>query len=108
VLELNGPKRLIDTIERSLFTIGAVTARVNPESDEFLVHPQLLEILTGAQTRAGILTLLVRESDLDELTVRVEDDSIKVDTREPMAALSAVHQLLRRAGIFIAVEGANL
>jgi sulfate adenylyltransferase large subunit len=100
LVELRGPKGLIDTIERSLFTIGAVTVRVDGES----AAPALLDSLEGS----GVLTLLVRENDLDELTAKVEGHSITVDTGEPMHALSLVHQLLRRTGIFVSVEGANL
>jgi hypothetical protein len=108
VLELRGPAGLIDTIERSLFTIGAVTVRVNAESDAFLLHPPLLETVTEAQTQSGILTLVAREIDTYELTARVEEESITVDAAEPMHALSAVHQLLRKASIFVSAEGANL
>jgi sulfate adenylyltransferase subunit 1 len=108
VLELSGSSILVNVIERSLFTIGVISARVNAESDPFLLHPSLLETLTRAQTQSGILTLLVRESDSDELIARVENQSISVDAGEPMRALSEVHQLLHRAGIFVSAERANL
>jgi len=108
VLELSGSSILINVIERSLFTIGVISARVNSESDPFLLHPSLLETLTSVQTQSGILTLLIRESDSDELIARVENESISVDASEPMRALSEVHQLLHRAGIFVSAERANL
>jgi sulfate adenylyltransferase subunit 1 len=108
VLELSGSAILINVIERSLFTIGVISARVNAESDALLLHPSLVETLTGVQTQAGILTLLIRESDSDELIARVENESITVDASEPMRALSEAHQLLHRAGIFVSAERANL
>jgi sulfate adenylyltransferase large subunit len=107
-LELSGPATLIDAIERSLFTIGVISSRVNAETDLFLLHPALLAELAEVQTRSGILTLLVRQNDSDELIARVDNESISVDANEPMRALSAVHQLLDRAGIFVSAERANL
>jgi sulfate adenylyltransferase large subunit len=107
-LELNGPATLIDAIERSLFTIGVISSRANAESDLFLLHPALLAELAEVQTRSGILTLLVRQNDSDELVARMDNESISVDANEPMRALSAVHQLLNRAGIFVSAERANL
>jgi sulfate adenylyltransferase large subunit len=106
VLELSGPATLIHAIERSLFTIGVISARVDSEND--LTHPSLLGTLIDVQTRSGILTLLVRENESEELIARVETDSITADASEPMHALSAVHQLLQRAGIFVSAERANL
>jgi sulfate adenylyltransferase large subunit len=107
VLELTGPATLIDTIERSLFTIGVISARIHAESDLFLSNSTLSGALAEVQTRSGILTLLIRESEGD-LIARVENETISVDANEPMHALSAVHQLLHRAGFFVAAEGANL
>ncbi|UWZ82484.1 sulfate adenylyltransferase subunit CysN [Occallatibacter riparius] len=106
VLELSGPATLINAIERSLFTIGVVSARVGLDDD--LRQPALLGTLIDVQTRSGILTLLIRENEGDELTARVETESVSLDANEPMHAISAVHQLLNRAGIFVSAEGANL
>jgi sulfate adenylyltransferase large subunit len=108
VLELSGPAGWMDAIERSLFTVGAVAVRVQVEDDVFLLHPPILDALTEAQTRAGLLTLLVRETESESLTARVDGYEVTVDAGEPMHAISAVHQLLHRAGIFVSSEGANL
>jgi sulfate adenylyltransferase subunit 1 len=108
VLELSGPGGLIDAIERSLFTIGVVSARVHAESDAFLLHPTLLETVTELQTRSGLLTLLVRESETDELVARVDGETIAVKAGEPMHVLSAVHQLLHKTAVFVSAERANL
>jgi len=108
VLSLAGPSLLIDAIERALFAVGAVTTRVNADDDVFLLHPGLLEIVTGIQSKAGLLTLLIRESETDSLTARVDAEEITVHAEDAMHAVTQVHQLLHRAGVFISTEGAGL
>ena len=108
VLELSGPVALIDAVERSLFSVGVITSRVNVESEEFLLHPHLLPVLAEFQTRAGLLTLLVREQESGPLSARVENETVSVESSEPMHAVSAVHQLLQAASIFISAERANI
>jgi sulfate adenylyltransferase subunit 1 len=108
VLELSGPVALIDAVERSLFAVGVITSRIDVESEEFLLHPHLLEIVTRFQARAGLLTLLVREQESGPLIARVEDKSVSVESAEPMHAVSAVHLILQSASIFISAERANI
>jgi hypothetical protein len=123
VLELNGPKELIDAIERSLFVSGAVPVRINAGDDAFVLHPSMLEIVTTLQAKAGLLTLVVNENESGTLNARVEDRQIVVtadhvrdanDTDEAGAAklagraVAAVHQLLHDTGIFISSEMAGL
>ena len=55
VLELKGPKELIDAIERSLFVAGAVTSPHRCQTTTRLCCiPSLLEIVTTLQAKAGI------------------------------------------------------
>jgi len=108
VLELTGPAPLIDAVERSLFSVGAVTSLIDAESEEFLLHPQLLDVVLRQQTRSGLLTLLVREQASGPLTARVGNKEETVDSAEPTSAATAVRRLLESAGIFISSEGANL
>jgi len=108
VLELNGPAELIDAIERSLFAVGAASNRIEADDDAFLLHPSLLEIATKLQVQSGLLALVVNRSDRGTLIARVEDRQITVEASEPMMAVSAVHQLLHSAGIFIDSERAGL
>ncbi len=108
VLELAGPAPLIDAVERSLFSVGAVSTRVDAESEEFLLHPQLLDVIVEQQTRSGLLMLLVREQPSGPLTARVGTEEIAVDSAEPTVAATAVRRLLEAAGIFISSEGADL
>ena len=108
VLELSGPAALVDAIERSLFTIGTVTARVAAESEEFLLHPQLLDLITEAQTRAGLLTLLVRIQESAALTAHTAGQSILLDAAEPTSAIAAVHRLLHEANILVSPERSGL
>jgi hypothetical protein len=108
VVELSGPAVLIDAVERSLFSVGVVTSRIDAEGEEFLLHPQLLEIITSLQTDAGLLSLVVREKDDVPLRARVEGREVSVEMNEPMKAVATVHQLLQDAAIFIPTEKANL
>jgi sulfate adenylyltransferase subunit 1 len=108
VIELSGPAELIDAVERSLFSVGVVTIRVDAEREEFLLHPHLLDLVTGNQTRAGLLSLLVRGKKDGPFTARVDDRKTSVDTSEPLQAVTAVHQLLQEAAIFISTEKANI
>jgi len=108
VLELSGPAALIDAVERSLFSVGAITSRIDAESEPFLLHPHLLDAVTAGQTRSGLLTLLVRQQENSPLTARTESHEVTVDSAEPMRAVSAVHRLLEAAQVLISTEKADL
>ena len=108
VLELTGPAELTDAVERSLFSVGAATSRIEAGDEAFLLHPCLLEIVTGMEARSGLLALVVRVSEGGTLTARVEGSELTVDAKEPMHVISAVHQLLHSARIFISSERADL
>lgn len=108
VLELSGPIDLIDAIERSLFAVGSVTCRINGESDLFLLEPGLLETATGIQSSSGLLALVVRAGDEATLTAKAGGIEITLDAGEAMHVVTAVHQLLHRASIFVSAEKADL
>ncbi len=108
VLELAGPVRAINAIERALFAVGLITSRINPNDGSFLLDPELVPLVTNLHSESGLLVLLVRASQSDTLTARVDNEQIELDAAEPMQAVTAVHQLLHRAGIFIASERAGL
>jgi len=105
VLELTGPKELIDAVERSLFAVGAVTSRIEAP---FVANPALLETVTGLVARSGLLALVVRVDKGAALTARAEGEQVTVDAAESMQVVAAVHQLLDRAGIFVSSEKAGL
>jgi sulfate adenylyltransferase large subunit len=108
VLHLVGPAKLIDAVERSLFGIGAATVRVEADDDVFRSRPDVLDLLTSAQTASGILTLLVRTEASGELLACVEGEEVSIEDGDYLRAVSRVHQLLHSAGILISVEKANL
>jgi sulfate adenylyltransferase large subunit len=123
VLELKGPKELVDAIERSLFVAGAVPIRIEADDDAFVLHPGLLETVTALQVEAGLLALVVnavagstliakaegRELIVDPDGVNNADDSDDADdAKRAGVAVSAVHQLLHDTGIFISSEMAGL
>jgi sulfate adenylyltransferase subunit 1 len=108
VLALSGPAALIDAVERSLFSVGVITSRIDAESQEFLLHPHLLAAITNHQKRSGLVALLVREKEDGPLIARVENREITIDSAEPLQVIHAVHQLLHDARIFISTERANI
>jgi sulfate adenylyltransferase subunit 1 len=108
VLELTGPAELIDAVERSLFSVGVVTSRIEADEDAFLLDPRLLEIVTGIETRSGLLSLVVRPSEDGMLLARVDGQELKLDANEPTQVVTAVHELLSSAGIFIHSEKVGL
>jgi sulfate adenylyltransferase large subunit len=120
VLELKGPKALIDVIERSLFAAGAVTVRIETDDDAFLLHPSLLEIVTTLQMKAGLLAMVTDANEGGTLIARVEGEQIVLEAdaaadtddvagvSQANKAVAAVHQLLRETGVFISTEMAGL
>jgi hypothetical protein len=108
VLELTGPARTINSIERGLFAVGVITSRIHADGDPFLLDWALLRAVIRIQTGAGLLVLMVRTNPTETLTARVDNEQIELDAAEPMHAVAAVHQLLHRAGIFISSEKAGL
>jgi sulfate adenylyltransferase large subunit len=108
VLELTGPAELIDAVERSLYAVGAVACRVDAGEQGFRENPQLLDAVTDVQTQSGLIALVVRASQEAALTASAGGFEITLDADNRMHAVTEVHQLLRRAGIFISSEGADL
>ncbi len=108
VLELSGPVELIDSIERSLFSVGMVSNRIDAGDEAFLLHPNLLQIVIELQVQSGLLALVVNAIHDGALIVRVEDRQLVLGANDPLQAVSAVHQLLHDAGILIPSEKAGL
>ncbi len=108
ILEVSAPVELIDSIERSLFSAGVVSVRIEADDETFLLHPGLLGIVTRVQLQSGLLALVVKTNEGGALIARTEGQEIALDANDPIRAVSAVHQLLHRAGIFIPSERAGL
>ena len=103
VLELSGPAELIDAVERSLFAVGAVTVRMVTSCE----RTRLLAKVPSAGA-GGLLALVMRPDESDELTARSEGRAISTRRRtNRVQAVAAVHQLLRDAGVFVAAERAG-
>ena len=107
-IELSGSHALIDQVERSLFSIGAVTVRLDSEGGEFLLHPNLLQSVLDLHAHAGVLSLLVRTNEDGSFKARAGSQQTSIDSTEPRAVIAAVHRLLREAGILIPPERANI
>ncbi len=108
VLELAGPAELIDAVERSLFAVGAVTCRIDAGDEAFRENPKLFDAVTDLQAQSGLIALVARNKQEAALTASAGGFEITLDADNRMHAVTEVHQLLRRAGIFISSEGANL
>ncbi len=108
VLELSGRAELIDSIERSLFTAGVVSNRIEAGDEIFLLHPSLLEAMTKLQIQSGLLALVVNVNDSGTLIARVEGRELTLEADDAGKAVSAIHQLLHSVGIFIPSEKAGL
>jgi sulfate adenylyltransferase large subunit len=108
LLEVTGPLELLDAVERSLFSVGVVSCRIDADDDSFILHPKLLEIITRIQYQSGLLALVVRVDESGVATARTEGEHISLDAADSNKAIAQVHQLLHSAGIFISSEKAGL
>jgi sulfate adenylyltransferase large subunit len=99
VLELSGPAKLIDAVERSLFTDGLVSTRIEADDNLYLLHPNILEIVVKLQVQSGLLALVVRRNESSTLVARAEGRRLTLDASDPAEAISAVHRLLQSSGI---------
>ena len=99
LLELSGPSAIIDRIERSLFAIGTVTARVDTDDQVFRTRPDALEMLVKRSVQAGFLTIAAAPSKSGQLTVRSGNEQVVLNTNDAEETIQAVHRLLARAGI---------
>jgi sulfate adenylyltransferase large subunit len=108
VVELSGPAHLIDAVERSLFSSGAVTQRVVNDGAQFGGDARLLELLVEAQVQAGILVLRIGAPEEDTLLARAAGREVRYDAGNAAGAAAAVLALLREAGILYETEGMGL
>jgi len=108
VLELEGSAELIDQVERSLFSAGVVTQRIELGNILFASNRGLLDTLKKLQTGAGILLLAARVTESEQLIARVGEHKALIDGANRAAAISAVHYLLHEAKILHDVERAGL
>jgi sulfate adenylyltransferase large subunit len=108
VLEVTGSSELLDAVERSLFSVGVVSCRIDADDDAFILHPSLLEIITRIQFQAGLLALVVRVDESGAAMARTEGEQVSLDATDSNKAIAQVHQLMHAAGIFISSEKAGL
>ena len=92
----------------ALFAVGAVACRIDADEPAFRENPQLLDAVTDVQAQSGLIALVVRAKQEAALTASAGGFEITLDADNRMRAVTEVHQLLRRAGIFISSEGADL
>ena len=98
-LSLSGPAVLIDAIERSLFTVGAVTSRVDVDDSRFADQVRLLDLVVQSNVQSGFIVLAVTATDGDVLVAQVEEQQLTLDAEDQNSAVSAVLRLLEQTGI---------
>ena len=104
LLKLTGRAELIDAVERTLFVAGAVTSRIEADEWAKLERFGLVDLVSGAHLRSGLLTLVVGLEESGAFTAQTEGLEIALDVDDRVYAATAVHQLLQRAGIFNSSE----
>jgi hypothetical protein len=107
VLQLFGPVSSIDLVERSLFASGAAIVRIDAESDDFVLHPHLLDIVTSLHSRSGVLSIVARPRQGEALVMQAGGTASNVDSTDPAQIVAAVQRLLRSTGIFTASTKAD-
>ena len=107
VLELTGPLELIDRIERSLFVRGAITARIDIDSEPFSAHTGLGDLISRHKVLSGMIALVVNLTGGETLTARAEGEEIALKTSNAVEAIAAVHELLARSGILVSSGSAD-
>lgn len=108
VLSLNGPAELIDLIERSLFTAGVITQRVNIQDGTNAGDPDMLAALGRLQAEAGFVVLETTVNDGDQLIAKICGRQLMVDDTSSSGVIAAVHQLLHQTEILHDTERAGL
>ena len=98
-LSLSGPAVLIDAIERSLFTVGAVTSRVDVDDSRFADQVRLLDLVVQSNVQSGFIVLTVTATDGDVLVAQVEEQQLTLDAEDQNSAVYAVLRLLEQTGI---------
>jgi sulfate adenylyltransferase subunit 1 len=107
LLELSGPIALIDQIERSLFSIGAVSTRIDSGDELFKTRPTLLESLVKLNVRSGFVVLVAAATGSDRLIARAEGHEITLTSSNPEGAIQGIRGLLTRAGILRVSESVD-
>ncbi|MGA9670705.1 MAG: sulfate adenylyltransferase subunit CysN [Terracidiphilus sp.] len=107
LLELSGPAALIDQVERSLFSIGAVTTRIESGDELFKNRPGSLESLVKLNVRSGFLVLVAATTAGDKLIARAESHEITLASNNPDGVIQGIRGLLMRAGILRASESVD-
>ncbi len=107
LLEISGPGALIDQIERSLFSIGVVTTRIDSGDELFRNRPGLLESLVKLNVRSGFLVLVAATTGSDRLIARAEGHEIALTSNNPAGAIQGIRGLLTRAGILRTSENVD-
>jgi len=107
-LEIIGAAEAIDAVERALFSVGAVTQRIDADHPLFAQNAELRKTFIDLQAGAGILVIDAHEEESDTLTARVEEKSIQTDANDRRACVAAVYRFLQESGVIFEAQGAGI
>jgi hypothetical protein len=108
VLALNGPAELIDLVERSLFSAGVITQRIDTNDAAIAQRLELVEAIGRLLAESGLLVLDVTVNENLRLVARVREREVVVEDINRSAAVATVHRLLREAQILHDTERAGI
>jgi len=108
VLALNGPAELINLVERSLFTAGVITQRINARDARMVREPELLGTLAALLAESGLLVLEVTLNESEPLVAEVGDSQVTLDGMQRSAVVAGVFRLLHETEILHDTERAGL
>ena len=99
VLKLNGPKEVIDTIERSLFESDAITIRFEIHDPTLNGYPGFLEAMVHSNERAGLIVLVSTINESAALTASAAGRELTLDASDVGGVVASVRRLLADADI---------
>jgi sulfate adenylyltransferase large subunit len=107
-LEVTGAAEAIDAVERALFSVGAVTQRIDTNNPLFAHNPELRKSFVDLQVNAGILVVDAQEEESNTLIAHVEEQSIQIDAADRRSCAAAVYRFLQEAGIIFEAQGVGI
>ncbi len=108
VLALSGPAELINLVERSLFTAGVITQRIDARDARMVREPELLGALAALLAESGLLALKVTLNESEPLLAEAGGRQVTLDGIARNAVVAGVFQLLHETQILHDTERAGL
>jgi hypothetical protein len=108
VLTLSGPAELINLVDRSLFTAGVITQRIDARDARTVREPELIAALASLLAEGGVLAIKVTVNESGPLVAQAGDRQITLEGINSSAVVAGVFQLLHETEILHDTERAGL